>query len=436
MLNVLDRNGRETEGRSRSDEGFALPAVLFVTMMLSGLGIILLFTSGNERMAGRAVRESAKAFYAAEAGMNAVIGNWNQFAYDTLMPAAGDSLVQAWQTMENGCSYRSVIRRVDAGGDSVAKKMYSARVSGRGPGPLGGQRTLQVFVRTEPLMLKKAIITNGDLELHGHITIKGLCPGVHVNGNLLAGGGQHLVVIGDVTITGVNFFDPTAITDSLGNIVVPLVGVDSIPLPQMDPYDFCDEATHWLRNNWLVTVGPPADSVLLNNMGPPIQGWAWELQSVTKLVYTNDSGLTDGTWCAEGNIWIKGDHGSEANPVRATLIATKSIQMHGKPYLVAHHPKNVGLLAGGDLALHGDLSVITGVDGFVYAGSQCEFHGKTEIYAQIICYNGPQPANAKKWADANIIHGHANLNFGCGKLPYGYVARPLKQGGSWSQIIN
>ena len=264
MLNVLDRNGRETEGRSRSDEGFALPAVLFVTMMLSGLGIILLFTSGNERMAGRAVRESAKAFYAAEAGLNAVIGDWNQFAYDTLMPGAGDSLVQGWQTLDNGCSYSSVIHRVDAGGD-VGKRMYSARVRGRGPGALGGQRTLAVLVRTEELMLDKVIVTNGDLLLEGHIIIGGLCPGIHVNGDLSAGGGQHLTIIGDVTMTGMNFIDPGSITDSLGNIIVPITGADSMPIPQMDPYDYClGEATYWLRNGHVVTMGPPADSVPLN----------------------------------------------------------------------------------------------------------------------------------------------------------------------------
>ena len=130
--------------RERRDEGFALPTVILVMVLVSALALASLMTTGDERAAGRALRESAKAFYAAEAGANAVISDFDALSYDTLMSVPGDSADLGWQTLENGSSYGVMLRRVDGGG---GKPLYFVSVTGRGVGGLRGQRTIGVALR-------------------------------------------------------------------------------------------------------------------------------------------------------------------------------------------------------------------------------------------------------------------------------------------------
>ena len=59
-------------------------------------------------------------------------------AMDTLLATPGDSLVASWTTIENGCGYQVVYRRVD-GGDTPTM-LYSVQSTGQSPGPNGGER--------------------------------------------------------------------------------------------------------------------------------------------------------------------------------------------------------------------------------------------------------------------------------------------------------
>ncbi len=141
---VLNRQKFDASG-SRDQDGFALVAVLFVLVVLTAVSIVSLRTTGDEMRAGRAMRESVRAFYAAEAGANAAIAAWDQAAYDTLLATPGDSSVSGWQTLDNGSSYRAVVRRVDGGSGSA---VYSVTSTGRGVGGLWGQRALGVTLHT------------------------------------------------------------------------------------------------------------------------------------------------------------------------------------------------------------------------------------------------------------------------------------------------
>ena len=147
---VGDRHRHEPKGaRSTPDAGLALPGVLLALVLLGAIAVASLMTTGRDRMTGRALRESVKAFYAAEAGANAIIAEWDQAGYDTLLAAPGDSLDLGWRTLENSLSYWGMLRRVDGGS---GPRFYMISVTGRGRGSLGGQRVVEVVMRTKTLL--------------------------------------------------------------------------------------------------------------------------------------------------------------------------------------------------------------------------------------------------------------------------------------------
>ena len=127
-----------------NSNGFVLPAIMFVLVVMSAVSIGVVVTSGDDREASHGARESGRAFYAAEAGLNAVVGDWDDSLASLLAP--GDSLVKTDDFIE-GSSYRAVIQRWDNGAGSQA--MFSVRVDGWGP-DAQGVRTLSVLMTIQP----------------------------------------------------------------------------------------------------------------------------------------------------------------------------------------------------------------------------------------------------------------------------------------------
>ncbi len=120
--------------------GFALTAVLVLLVVLSALTGFLLTSSSDAQRSGRAIRESALSFYAAEAGVNEVLTDWGSSSYDTLAPNPGDSFDLGWDTLQNGTRFHTVFTRVDGG--SVGGAVHSLRITGQGEGPFGGTSTI------------------------------------------------------------------------------------------------------------------------------------------------------------------------------------------------------------------------------------------------------------------------------------------------------
>ncbi len=120
----------------RNHRGFAMPVTLLALVVMSVLAVALLYTSVDEQRASRAVRLSVEAFYAAEAGANAVQAVWNDTTQtlDSLSGelTPGDSILiggGAWQSLGNGARYRATVTRVDSGGGS--QRLYVLSVDGR-----------------------------------------------------------------------------------------------------------------------------------------------------------------------------------------------------------------------------------------------------------------------------------------------------------------
>ena len=141
MLKFADVTRR---GRSQTSldnrRGFALPTVLVLMVVLSTITALLLSSSSDAQRSGRAIRESALSFYAADAGLNEVLSDWESQSYADDAPNPGDSFDLGWDTLQNGTRFRAVFTRVDGG--TVAGAVHSVRIVGQGDGPFAGSTTI------------------------------------------------------------------------------------------------------------------------------------------------------------------------------------------------------------------------------------------------------------------------------------------------------
>lgn len=137
MNNRAEMNDRSYNG----ENGFALASLIFVIMVVSIVTGAALGVANDEQASGYAIRESTGAFYAANSGLAAGLGGWDQAARDADLLALGDSVDLGWTTLENGARYRTVIRLIGSG----ALKLYSLNVTGRTAGERA-QRTLRLHL--------------------------------------------------------------------------------------------------------------------------------------------------------------------------------------------------------------------------------------------------------------------------------------------------
>ena len=141
MLKFADVTRR---GRSQTSpdnrRGFALPTVLVLMMVLGTITALLLSSSSDAQRSGRAIRESALSFYAADAGLNQVLSEWESQSYANDAPNPGDSFDLGWTTLENGTRFRAVFTRVDGG--SAGGVVHSVRIVGQGDTPFSGSTTI------------------------------------------------------------------------------------------------------------------------------------------------------------------------------------------------------------------------------------------------------------------------------------------------------
>ncbi|MFL5611465.1 MAG: hypothetical protein ACJ78G_12200 [Gemmatimonadaceae bacterium] len=136
---------RQRGGSIVRRDGFVLPTVVFGVTLMSIIAVAAVSTATDERRAGRAVRESTLAEYAAEAGLRQTYGAWPKVQVNAMLP--GDSLDLGWQSLPNKAKYRAVIHKVDNGG----LQEYNVIVQGRRTGLNGGISTIIGVVGGVPL---------------------------------------------------------------------------------------------------------------------------------------------------------------------------------------------------------------------------------------------------------------------------------------------
>lgn len=202
-------------------EGFVLPAVLFAMAIMSLLAVMALRTASDEQLSSRALRESAAALYAAEAGVSIVRDAWDKAAVDAL--ASGDSIDTGWNSLSDGAAYRGVIMR----GDDTGQRLYTLTVQGRGAAGVGGRRTITVLI-SEKQQMAWAMFGRDGMEINGGV-ING---DVGTNGNLTMSGAGALVE--GNAILGGTVDDPTKVTGNLTEGADP-VTVNPVACPAI-PY--------------------------------------------------------------------------------------------------------------------------------------------------------------------------------------------------------
>ena len=391
-----------TKARLGSREGFALPAVIFALFVMSSVAVAGLLTSTDERRSSMAVRQSFDAFYAAEAGLDAIVAEWKGQLYDTLMPSTGDSVIIASRTLQGGCSYTALIHRVDNG----VGRTFAVTTQGRGSGGFSGSRTLNMLLEPEIQLPMGGVMVGGNLLLNGNAEFSGPCGDVHANGPIQVGGDLETTGIsssGTVTVGG-------TIVDSLGNTLAPETGVPEMTFPDLDPMDFCGTADFILRNDGTIT------NVELNQTKNNT-GWGWKYDSGADLWEADNAAqITGGTLCVEGNFKIGIDLGTKNDPIEMSIFSGGSVMVNGDPYMTpAPGQEGVGIMAAGDLKLNGNPSAGAkpNYTGLYYAGSQCLLNGTPALTGQLMCLDKPNPPGSLPLVVDSKINGDATLKFDC-----------------------
>lgn len=146
---------------ARDERGSVTVIIVFALVFMGLLAVAGLEMSVNETRSAVAVSHSADALYAAEAGLNHVLGDWPDDQF--VGTVAGDSLDLGWQTLSNGARYRAVIRRYD---DNVVQQLRAIKVEGRGTGAYAGRGVLWVWT-TVPILHLAAVNAGGLVQFRG-----------------------------------------------------------------------------------------------------------------------------------------------------------------------------------------------------------------------------------------------------------------------------
>ncbi len=156
--------------------GFAIPAAVFVIVVVSLLALGGLYVAQNNATANAGIRRGWEALYAADAGATQVIANWDRTAYGALNP--GDSVSTGWRSLSDGSLYQTIVLRVDAGLPDSAW-LYRLRTVGRPGSGVSAQRSLVTMVR---LARASALCCDGAIKVKGQLRILGTGQGVKVSG--------------------------------------------------------------------------------------------------------------------------------------------------------------------------------------------------------------------------------------------------------------
>lgn len=441
-----ERQHRESRSAGRrsavgDESGYALLWVIFGFVVMGSIAAAALLGAGIERQSAKAVADWGTNLYVAEAGLQDVMTTVTDSALDALGP--GDSLVLGPTALPQGGTYRGVLHRVDNGG----QRLYHVVVEGnRQRSRSGGLKLAMLAERAIPAP-DAAVSVGGDLLVSGNPRVTGTCGGISVDGRL--------TVTGDLTVEGE--IAATDIVVSGGSVVSPDGRKVNLLKQNSDPQDIPDLGT-----------GQTCDSG--ETSGDELQfgtGGSTELQAVDtdlkavdsddgiirleggqvalpacessggcteaeKLAYydalnaagdaTHDgsqyvmdgSSPTQGTLCADDDMLISGDLGSESAPQPVSILTEGSMEISGNSYLVPDNPEGILIQTDGDLVLNGNSDLANpNFTGDIYALGQCAVGGAPALLGQLMCANHPISAQAMETVSQSEISGNPLIHYDC-----------------------
>ena len=147
--------------------GFMIPLAIIALVIMSMMGMAGMYVARTNLAASIAVRRSVKALYAGDAGAAKTVANWESLPVGALLP--GDSLDLGWQSLPDGSSYRTVIRRVDdASSGSVG--LYQLRSTGRPSAQSTARRDVVTVVQASAggsICCEGAVLIQGRFDVRG-----------------------------------------------------------------------------------------------------------------------------------------------------------------------------------------------------------------------------------------------------------------------------
>ncbi len=314
----------------RQDErGMALVAVLLLLMMMSALGAALAVNGETETLIARNQIAGMQAQAAAEAGLNhglevatEYIFDWKTNGYASIDVAVDGVLTNADAgnldglvlnsplTISDGFNAQYQIAILDdddngvgEDGDPLNDVNDVLVVRATGTSRDGTKVVLEALI--SPLSLP-AIVTNGDLTLHGNASIEGGAGSVHANGDLTLDG-DSVGISGDASSSGeLDCNDPCDQVD--GNATE---GSQEIPVPAVHASDYFAWADYVLKADGTMTT--PGGAVLCTSNGKTsCNDWDWDSASGSWSLNSNN--VTAGTYYVEGDASVSGSPGRTEEP--------------------------------------------------------------------------------------------------------------------------
>jgi PilX N-terminal len=259
-------------------------------------------------------------------------------------------------------------------------------VRSRGLGQNGSAATIEITIGPDSM---PAILVNGDLDLKGNPSVLGSSGAVHANGTLTLKGNpcaeQYYSATGTVT-SGSKAGGGASCSPALADL---RPSSDPLPIPILSAAMYKDLADYWLTadgkimqhlvSSW-VEVNPIPNGSLLGNWSAHTGGQQREWRA--------NHDVPSATYYVEGNVVINGNLGSSGS-IPLTILAEGFYQVTGNPRTT---PKlsvplrgPISVIAGTAASLGGSLS--NDVSGLYYAHDQLDVAGSVSINGQLVAAN-------------------------------------------------
>jgi hypothetical protein len=377
--------------------GFAIPAAVFVIVIVSLLALAGLYVARNNVIANMGLRSSMKALYAADAGAMTSIAVWDRRISRTLNP--GDSVVNAWRDLPDGGRYQTTILRVDDGLDPYSN-FYRVRTVGRPAPGITAQRVVTTMVEVEKV---NGMCCDAAIKLQGDLRVQGTGAGVKVSG---------LDTIPPAWGGGVC---PGSLTDMPGILMQDddRLIINGHPILEGDPPVLEDAS---IETDDFEVFGDVSYNELAQAADKKLPGGE---------VFTNIAPEVSGGTCVESGLYNWGDPLDEASPCFDYLPV---VHVSGDLKLSGNAVGQGILLVDGDLEVSGTFDFY----GVVVALGQADFKGTTDITGGIMVRNGVY-AGEETW-----LRGGTSLQYSsCSAaraISHAVVAHPLA-GRHWFEVV-
>lgn len=350
---------REIKMSLKNQKGMALLATLIFVFVLVTLGVALLTMTNNDTKLSSLQRESTRAFYLAETGIEEAIWYMNSSGknpdgLDYMPDDDPEDEVDKYfeKDFGNGESYK-VAFEYDSGPPEIKTLTSKGTVEGQGKYDKG-TRWVEVKLRKEIakapyLFYDHAVLTDGDMTINGGVSFHG---NIHSNSDLINHGTINMEY-GSATATGTTN-DPDLCTDG-------------------QPYqDFPHVAWDYYES--------------ISNKQEYIDGHIYNTYYSGDVDFDSSETLY-GVHFVDGNVTISSD---ELILHNATIFATGYIDINpGKRDIILEKSENsnpLALVAKGNITVGGN-AVITG-DGIIQTESKFWLHGTTNIKGAIYADDG------------------------------------------------